>query len=114
MIYNDSPNILFMNKYIISEKLHYALEHSSLNPYIEPSHSDPAIELSASNPDIVNSNNKKNKEQKGIYLVMFRLLNLKTKVLVYNYVYYPDFFLETLIVYLSSRCSTKPSIVVRE
>lgn len=114
MYYNDSPNVLFKDKYIISEKLHYALELSTLNPDIEPSHSDPGIELSVSNPDIVNSNNKKNKEQKGIYLVMFRVLNLKTKVLVYNYVYYPNFFLETLVVYLSSRCSTRPSIVMRE
>jgi len=114
MYYNNSPNVLFKDKYIISEKLHYALELSTLNPDIEPSHSDPGIELSVSNPDIVNSNNKKNKEQKGIYLVMFRVLNLKTKVLVYNYVYYPNFFLETLVVYLSSRCSTRPSIVMRE
>ena len=104
MNYNDSPNVLDKDSYLISPKLQRALELSV---------SDPDTELSVSNPDIDNSNKKNKAEHPGIYLVMFRVLNLKTKVLVYNYVYYPDFFYYTLLTYLSIRSSTMPSIVVR-
>ncbi len=105
MYYNDSPNILEKDSYLISPKLQHALEFSTSN-------SD--IELSVSNPDIGNPKQKYKEHPQGIYLVMFRVLNLKTKVLVYNYVYYPDFFIQILVVYLSRRSSTMPSIVVRE
>jgi DNA-directed RNA polymerase len=50
----------------------------------------------------------------GVYLVMFRVLNLKTNVLVYNYIYYPRFFFLTLLTYLTSREEDIPNAVVRE
>lgn len=106
MNYNYTPNVLDKNSYLIDPRLHHALALSV---------SDPDIELSLENPDIDNSNKNKNKAARpGIYLVMFRVLNLKTKVLVYNYVYYPDFFFNTLLAYMCRRSSTIPSIVARE
>lgn len=111
-----------MDEYIICPELQHALEFSTSQLDIGLSNTD--IEFSklreCPNPpslpnlpksDIINS---KKVHQKGIYLVMFRVLNLKTKVLVYNYVYYPNFFLQTLLVYLARRSSTISSIVARE
>ena len=123
MNYNNSPNVLYRNSYIISPKLHQILEFSSLDPYIETAASNPdievdttisGIEIDSTTSGIGNSNKKNKQYREGIYLVMFRVLNLKSKVLVYNYVYYPDFFFHTLLVYLTTRTSTTPSIVLRE
>lgn len=36
----------------------------------------------------------------GIYLVMFRVLNYENNRILYNYVYYPDIFINCLLAYL--------------
>ena len=42
-------------------------------------------------------------DEKGIYIITFRILNKKEKILVYNYIYYNDLLYLTLIVYFSLR-----------
>src|SRR5271169_2507852 len=50
-----------------------------------------------------NKHSKVFKNQKGIYLIAFRILNKEKKSLVYNYIYYNDMLYLTLIVYFLLR-----------
>lgn len=49
------------------------------------------------------NNRKVSKDQQGVYLIAFRVLNKEKKSLVYNYVYYNDHLYLTLIVYFIVR-----------
>lgn len=71
-------NTLSKDKYIISPELFKALKEEKLNT------------------------NKVTKNE-GIYLVAVRLLNAKTGTVIYNYIYYPSLFLETLLTYITIR-----------
>lgn len=51
----------------------------------------------------------------GVYLVVFRVLNKHSNVLVYNYIYYPDVFINSLLYYLLRKNNNfKNSMVYRE
>ena len=50
-----------------------------------------------------NKDSKIFKNKQGIYLIAFRILNKEKRSLVYNYIYYSDFFYLTLIVYFLVR-----------
>lgn len=39
----------------------------------------------------------------GIYMIVFRFLNVKSKTLVYNYTYYNNLFKEYFIFFLSAK-----------
>ena len=71
-------------KYLFSDELQTSLELST----------------SVSDSSCVLSNTK---NPLGLYLVMFRLLNVKTGVIVYNYIYYPSFFKDVLLLYIFSK-----------
>lgn len=43
------------------------------------------------------------KNKKGIYLIVFKVLNNERRSLIYNYIYYNDFLYLNLIVYLLVR-----------
>ena len=79
---NITRNALETRFYVFSKYLHNNLESSvSSNP------KDSFKKTGNKHPD-------------GIYIVMFRVLNLKTNVLVYNYMYYPNYFFMSLLTYL--------------
>jgi DNA-dependent RNA polymerase len=50
----------------------------------------------------------------GVYLVVFRLLNKDSNILVYNYVYYPDIFINSVLYYIIRKNLFKSSMVFRE
>jgi group I intron endonuclease len=77
---NKVYNILLDNQYLISYPLQEALEKG-----------------------IINNDKHISKNSEGIYLVMFRVLNKNTNVLVYNYIYYNPLFIQTLMVYIICR-----------
>lgn len=98
---NDNNNNVLLNvinnkRYLISSDLQQQLE-------------SPA---SVGNQDYFNRTG--NKHPDGIYLVMFRLLNKKSDVLVYNYMNYSPLFLSPLLTYLSLRDDIIPNAVFRE
>ena len=74
---NKANNILLGNQYLISHPLHEALEKG-----------------------IINNDKFIAKNSEGIYLVMFRVLNKNTNVLVCNYIYYNPLFIQALLVYI--------------
>lgn len=41
--------------------------------------------------------------EKGVYIVMFRELNKEKGTLIYNYMYYPEFFFESIYSYFVCR-----------
>ena len=54
------------------------------------------------------------KSNSGVYLVVFRALNKDSDVLVYNYIYYPDVFINSVLYYLLLKNNFKNSLVYRE
>jgi hypothetical protein len=50
-----------------------------------------------------NNNRKMYKNEEGVYVIAFKILNKEKKSLVYNYVYYNDLLYLTLIVYFMIR-----------
>lgn len=74
---NTVINYLNPDKYVINPKLQKALQSGSFN-----------------------NDRSLSKDNKGIYLIMFRVLNNNSNVLVYNYLYYPIEFMECLKYYL--------------
>lgn len=54
------------------------------------------------------------KSDSGVYLVVFRVLNKNSNVLVCNYIYYPDVFINSLLYYLLRKNNFKNSLVYRE
>jgi len=78
--------------YLFEADLQYALQSGCLN----------------------NSNKIISKDNKGLYLVVFKVLNLK-KILVFNLIYYPIIFREVLLYYLlKKRYGIYNSLVYRE
>lgn len=75
----NNKNTLYRDKYIISQQLHKALDEERLNK------------------------DRKVSENLGIYLVAVRLLNNDKGTIIYNYIYYPEIFLETFITYVITR-----------
>lgn len=50
----------------------------------------------------------------GIYLVVFRLLKKDSRILVYNYIYYPNIFVNSLLHYLVVKSNFKNSFIFKE
>jgi hypothetical protein len=76
---HDSRNNLTLGRYIIDEALHFSLESGELR----------------------NSENLLNINK--FYLVMIRVLNKDSKVLVYNYISYPYIFYYTFLAFIATR-----------
>ncbi len=76
---HDTRNNLTLGKYIIDEALHFSLESGELR----------------------NSENLLNINK--FYLVMIRVLNKDSKVLVYNYISYPYIFYYTFLAFIATR-----------
>lgn len=72
-------NVIDRNNYVISEELHETLRTGSLK----------------------NQSKAISKTKNGLYLVSFRMLNNDKKVLVYNYIYYDQIFLPSLLNFLA-------------
>ena len=85
-IFKDRRSFLPENKYIISEDLHRSLASGILHYKGEPS-------------------KKSHNDENLVYLLMFRVLNYDSKVIIYNYISYPTIFMETLYIFLSRRAS---------
>jgi hypothetical protein len=92
-------NILLDNRYIISPELQDALEKGRL----------PSSPLSVASGDKL-----LNKNYKGIYLVMFRILKKDSNILVYNYIYYPYIFFSCLFTYLITKDKYINSVIYKE
>lgn len=86
-----NKNVLLENKYLISLELYDALEKGYWN-----------------NERLLSKNSN------GIYLVMFRVLNKDTNVLIYNYMYYPNIFFICLFAYLIVKDKYINSIIYKE
>jgi hypothetical protein len=56
----------------------------------------------------------KDKHPKGLYLIMFKVINLDSRVLFYNYIYYPDIFLPVVLNYMYNRVNIYDSIAQQE
>ena len=54
------------------------------------------------------------KSDSGVYQVVFRVLNKNSNVLVYNYIYYPDVFIDSVLYYLLRKNNFKNSFIYRE
>jgi hypothetical protein len=65
--------------------------------------------LNNNNSDKNNSYNKR-----GVYLVAFRRLKKDTSVVVYNYIYYPNIFTNTILGYLIFKSNFKNSYLFKE
>ena len=78
---NDTRNFLSVNQYIISEALHYSMESGKLQD---------------SNQMFLDNSDK-------YYMLMIRVLNNKSRNLVYNYISYPSIFFDTFTFFLASR-----------
>ena len=50
----------------------------------------------------------------GVYLVMFKVLNNNSNILVYNYVYYPYVFTDYILGYFISKADFKKGITIEE
>ena len=87
---NSDLNPLNLKKYIISPLLQNALQSGMLDPSLV------------------------NKNHKGLYLVMFRIINQDSRVLVYNYIHYHDLFNNTLISYMVNRVNVSNSTISEE
>ena len=83
-ISKDTRNYLDTKKYIISEDLHHSLGSGILHHNGEPTQ--------ILHDDLV-------------YLLMFRVLNYNSKVIIYNYISYPTIFIHTLCYFLVTRSS---------
>lgn len=46
--------------------------------------------------------NNSNLPHKGVYLIVFRVLNYESKTLVYNYIHYNELFIRCLILFILS------------
>src|ERR1700732_998549 len=77
---NVVKNVLSQEKYLISNDLHNVLLTSKLE----------------NSTNIISKNN-------GIYIVAVRLLNQENRTIIYNYIYYPSIFIETLVAFLLFR-----------
>ena len=75
----DTRNNLTLDKYIIDEALHFSLESEQL----------------------CNTKNLSNIDK--FYLVMIRVLNKDSNILVYNYISYPYIFYYTFLVFIATR-----------
>lgn len=76
----DTRNNLNLNRYIISEALHFSLESGKLR-----------------------TNSKNTLNINKFYVVMVRVLNNESKVLVYNYISYPYMFFFTFLTFITTR-----------
>lgn len=85
---NNNINNLDRKKYLISRDLQIKLCEAQKKTYCH-------VEGS--------SNTQITKDNLGINIIVFRVLNKKNKILVYNYVNYMTDFFETLIVYFILR-----------
>jgi len=85
----NNKNTLYKDKYLISRELHKALEEERLSV-------SPSLRM----PKTVSKN-------LGIYLIAVRLLNKEKGTIIYNYVYYPNIFLETFLTYVLTRNNIK-------
>lgn len=88
-------NLLNTDKYIISPALQNVLQSGKL-----------------SLPDAYLDT--KDKYPKGLYLIMFKVINLDSRVLFYNYIYYPDIFLPVVFNYMYNRVNISDSITQQE
>jgi NADH:ubiquinone oxidoreductase subunit 3 (subunit A) len=88
-------NLLNTDKYIISPALQNVLQSGKV-----------------SLPDA--SLDTKNKYPKGLYLIMFKVINLDSRVLFYNYIHFHDIFLPVLINYMYNRVNICDSIIQEE
>lgn len=85
----NNKNTLYKDRYLISRELHKALEEERLS-----------VSPSLRTPKTVSKN-------LGIYLIAIRLLNKEKGTIIYNYVYYPNIFLETFLTYVLIRNNIK-------
>lgn len=76
---HDTRNNLTLGNYIIDEALHFSLESGELR------------------------NSENSLKINKFYLVMIRVLNKDSKVLVYNYISYPYIFYNTFLVFIAIR-----------
>jgi hypothetical protein len=54
------------------------------------------------------------KNLEGYYLVLLRVLNKDSNVIIYNYIFYPDIFRNALLYFLVQRKDYKNSTVYNE
>jgi hypothetical protein len=90
----NNKNTLYKDKYLISTELHKALEEETSFSLHSTSVSQQAA------PKTVSKN-------LGIYLIAVRLLNKEKGTIIYNYIYYPNIFLETFLTYVITRNNIK-------
>ena len=51
--------------------------------------------------------------ESGIYLVVFRVLNKESNIIVYNYIYYPYIFINSVLHYFIRKNSLRSNMVLR-
>jgi len=82
----QNRNMLSQDRYLISDELH---------------------EILATSRSLYKEGKGMVKFDEGIYLVSVRVLNSESKVLIYNYIYYPTVFMTPLILFLVSKYDFK-------
>jgi hypothetical protein len=90
----NSKNVLSESVYLIPDDLHGFLYHSDSTSGLE------------------DKSMIKNRE--GVYLILIRVLNSNSKVLIYNYIYYPDVFYNPLKYFLINKKDYKNSLLYSE
>jgi hypothetical protein len=90
---NQNKNVLSENRYLISTELQEVLSTSR---------------------SLYDSTRPMTKDTKGVYFVLFRSLNRKTNVLVYNYLFYPYAFNDALLIFLCGKIDFQNTLVYSE
>lgn len=54
------------------------------------------------------------KSESGVYLVSLRLLHKDSNIIIYNYVYYPDIFVNNILYFLIQKNNFSKSLIYRE